>query len=145
MRKVLQLRKYVSFCAGWREPSNCHFAKSPWLPPLIRNGHAKKRWDRIGSVWKTFVFKLIVHYVKSINDKYASVWKFLRRKDETLPIATLPSLPDRNTTSYEHLKRPFWAAKTRHHLTLGGPGDQTLDTRSTFGVLLISLGYNGSN
>ena len=36
-------------------------------------------------------------------------------------------------------------AKYWHQLTLGGPGGQTVDTRSTSGVPLESLGYNGSN
>ena len=60
-------------------------------------------------MWKTSIFKFIVHYVKSTNDKYASVWKFLRRRDETLPIAKRPRLLDRNTTSYKERgseKRP---------------------------------------
>ena len=37
------------------------------------------------------------------------------------------------------------AAVFRHHLTLGRSGGQTVDTRSTSGVPLKSLGYNGSN
>ena len=39
----------------------------------------------------------------------------------------------------------FFAAVFRHHLTLGRSGGQTVDTRSTSGVPLKSLGYNGSN
>ena len=36
-------------------------------------------------------------------------------------------------------------AKYWHHLTLGEPGGQTVDTRSTSGLPLKSFGYNGSN
>ena len=42
-------------------------------------------------------------------------------------------------------KRPFWGATNRTLLTLGGAGGQTVETRSTFGVRLKSLGYNASN
>merc|ERR1712020_674826 len=42
-------------------------------------------------------------------------------------------------------KQPFLGDKYRHHLTLGRSGGQTVDTRSTSGVPLKSLGYNGSN
>ena len=41
--------------------------------------------------------------------------------------------------------QPFLGYKCRHHLTLGRCGGQTIDTRSTSGVPLKSLGYNGSN
>ena len=34
--------------------------------------------------------------------------------------------------SRKHLKRPFWAAKNLHHLTLKGAGGKTVDTRGTF-------------
>ena len=43
------------------------------------------------------------------------------------------------------LKRPFSAAENRHHFISGGPGGKTVDTRSTFGAPLKTLGYNGSN
>ena len=33
----------------------------------------------------------------------------------------------------KHLKQPFSRDKNRHHLTLGGPGGQIVDTKSTFG------------
>merc|ERR1711994_504835 len=42
-------------------------------------------------------------------------------------------------------KQPFLGDKYRHHLTLGRSGGQTVDTRSTSGVPLKRLGYNGSN
>ena len=42
-------------------------------------------------------------------------------------------------------KPHFWADKNRQHPTLGGPGGQTIDSRSTSGLPLKSLGYNGSN
>ena len=42
-------------------------------------------------------------------------------------------------------KQRFLAARNRHHLTLGRSGGQTVDTRSTSGLPLKSLGYNGSN
>ena len=43
------------------------------------------------------------------------------------------------------IKQRFFAARNRHHLTLGRSGGQTVDTRSTSGVAPKSLGYNGSN
>ena len=43
------------------------------------------------------------------------------------------------------LKRPFSAAENWHHFISGGPGGKTVDTRSTFGAPLKTLGYNGSN
>ena len=42
-------------------------------------------------------------------------------------------------------KRTFWGDTNRPLLTLGGAGGQTVETRSTFGVRLKSLGYNASN
>ena len=41
-----------------------------------------------------------------------------------------------------HLKTAFSKRQKRHHLTLGG---QTIDTSSTLGLFLGSLGYNSSN
>ena len=38
-----------------------------------------------------------------------------------------------------------WLPAKLWHLTFGGPGGKTVDTRWTFGVLLKTLGYNGSN
>ena len=45
----------------------------------------------------------------------------------------------------KHLKQPFLGDKYGHHLTLGRSAGQTVDTRSSFGVSLKSLGYNDSN
>ena len=42
-------------------------------------------------------------------------------------------------------KRPFRVARNWNHLTLGGSGWQTIDTRSTPGSLLNSVVYNCSN
>ena len=45
----------------------------------------------------------------------------------------------------KHLKTAFLSGQNRPHLTLGGPGGQTVDTRSSFGAPLKTLGYNESN
>ena len=61
---------------------------------------------------------------------------------------TIPLSPQTRAQSYYPLntwKQPFSEEKYRHHLTLGGSGGQTVDTRSTFGVPLKTSGYNGSN
>ena len=53
--------------------------------------------------------------------------------------------PGKLISSKKHLKTAFFGGKkSRHHLTLGRSGGQTVDTRSTSGVPLKSLGYNGS-
>merc|ERR1712117_167896 len=53
--------------------------------------------------------------------------------------------PGKLISSKKTKKQPFLGEKYRHHLTLGRSGGQTVDTRSTSGVPLKSLGYNGSN
>ena len=40
---------------------------------------------------------------------------------------------------------PILVDKNLSYLTLEGPGHQTVDTRSTSGVPLKTLGYNASN
>ena len=46
----------------------------------------------------------------------------------------------------KHKKKDiFWVARNWNHLTLGGSGWQTIDTRSTPGSLLTSVVYNCSN
>ena len=42
-------------------------------------------------------------------------------------------------------KRPFWGDANRTLLTLGGAGGLTVETGSTIGVPLKTLGYNASN
>merc|ERR1712203_409523 len=59
---------------------------------------------------------------------------------ESRPFAGKTYFVQKNTK-----KKGFFAAVFRHHLTLGRSGGQTVDTRSTSGLPLKSLGYNGSN
>ena len=50
-----------------------------------------------------------------------------------------------NSFVKKKIKWPFYRCENMDYLTLEGPGRQTVDSRSTSGVPLKSLGHDGSN
>ena len=111
-------------------------SQSPPMPPLLTppTNQMQERAKNMSSEMKSFRIKLgrgVRSYVQCGCNVLAKFWRLVGCS------TFFPEKTPKNSL--------FWRTRFRGFLTLGGAVCQTIGPRSTIGVPLKSLGYNGSN